>query len=91
MEFNYPRTYNWQGSFRGLRNPMNSWAKSDSIFGIGSEADMRKQFDKVVASWEKELQQNHDAIYAEDVKYWLEDNGVFAYHDNEDDERGYFE
>lgn len=26
------RTFNWEGALRGLRNPMNSWAKSDSTF-----------------------------------------------------------
>lgn len=29
------RIFNMEGAFRGLRNPMNSWDKSDSIFGIG--------------------------------------------------------
>lgn len=29
------RVFNMEGAFRGLRNPMNSWDKSDSIFGIG--------------------------------------------------------
>lgn len=88
MEFNNPRTYNWQGSFRGLRNPKNSWDKSDSIFGIGSCRDMRKQFDKVAPLWEKEFAERG---IDEDAKFWLEDNGVFAYHYNEDDEEGYYE
>ena len=26
------RTFNWEGALRGLRNPMNSWVKSDSTF-----------------------------------------------------------
>lgn len=26
------RTFNWQSALRGMRNPMNSWAKSDSTF-----------------------------------------------------------
>ena len=26
------RPFNWEGAIRGLRNPMNSWAKSDSTF-----------------------------------------------------------
>jgi len=28
---------NFEGAFRGLRNPMNSWNKSDSYFGITPE------------------------------------------------------
>lgn len=26
------RTFNWEGALRGMRNPMNSWTKSDSTF-----------------------------------------------------------
>lgn len=29
--------FNFDGAFRGLRNPMNSWAKSDSKFGLDSK------------------------------------------------------
>ena len=34
MKFEKTETFNWQGAFRGMRNPMNSWSKSDS-FKIG--------------------------------------------------------
>jgi len=32
MQFKNTRAYNFEGSFRGMRNPMNSWDKSDSQF-----------------------------------------------------------
>lgn len=32
MELNYTNVYNFEGAFRGMRAPMNSWKKSDSIF-----------------------------------------------------------
>ena len=32
MELNYTNVYNFEGAFRGMRAPMNSWNKSDSIF-----------------------------------------------------------
>lgn len=32
------RIFNWEGALRGLRNPMNSWAKSDSIFDENGNA-----------------------------------------------------
>ena len=32
MELNYTNVYNFEGAFRGMRAPMNSWDKSDSIF-----------------------------------------------------------
>lgn len=30
MKFELTNTYNFEGAFRGLRNPLNSWNKSDS-------------------------------------------------------------
>lgn len=34
MKFENTRVYNFEGALRGMRNPMNSWDKSDSYFGI---------------------------------------------------------
>ena len=34
MQFKNTRVYNFEGAFRGMRNPMNSWNKSDSFFGL---------------------------------------------------------
>ena len=36
MKFEATRVYNFEGSFHGMRNPMNSWDKSDSYFGLVS-------------------------------------------------------
>ena len=45
MELNYTSVYNFEGAFRGMRAPMNSWDKSDSIFtndkAIIGENDLR--------------------------------------------------
>ena len=45
MELNYTSVYNFEGAFRGMRAPMNSWDKSDSIFTndktIIGETDLR--------------------------------------------------
>ena len=34
MKFENTRAYNFEGSLHGMRNPMNSWDRSDSFFGI---------------------------------------------------------
>jgi len=34
MEFSNSEVFNFEGAFRGMRNPMNSWDKSDSVFGV---------------------------------------------------------
>ena len=33
------QTYGWESAIRGMRNPMNSWEKSDSIFNAGFGSD----------------------------------------------------
>jgi hypothetical protein len=35
--------YGWEAAIRGARNPMNSWVKSDTTFGLGEDyySDMR--------------------------------------------------
>ena len=42
MKFNNVRVCNFENALRGMRNPLNSWAKSDSEFGI-LPADMVKE------------------------------------------------
>lgn len=32
MKFEHTEVFNFEGALRGMRNPMNSWAKSDSIW-----------------------------------------------------------
>ena len=34
MKFEHTSVTNMEGALRGMRNPMNSWSKSDSIFGV---------------------------------------------------------
>lgn len=34
MDFKNTHIYNFEGSFYGMRNPKNSWDKSDSFFGV---------------------------------------------------------
>lgn len=33
MKIENTETYGWEAAIRGMRNPMNSWDKSDSVFG----------------------------------------------------------
>lgn len=33
IKLEHVRTLNWEGSLRGMRNPLESWHKSDTIFG----------------------------------------------------------
>ena len=68
----------FEAAFRGLRNPMNSWDKSDSRFGISSSPYNDDDYDATATyinsnfiehsqEWEKEF---------ETINNWLLENGV---------------
>lgn len=50
MKFEKTQVSNFEGAFRGMRNPLNSWDKSDSFFGFldYDEVDSREE---VVDTW----------------------------------------
>ena len=37
IKLEHTATFNWEGAIRGMRNPMNSWDKSDSFVGCGTD------------------------------------------------------
>lgn len=43
------QVFNFEGALRGLRNPLESWDKSDSYFGLCSPTDSHAQ--DVAAAW----------------------------------------
>lgn len=54
MQFKNTRTYNFEGAFRGMRNPMNSWDRSDSQFCL-TDIFMDDTLTEVCDAWiEKE-------------------------------------
>ena len=69
MKFENTETFNFEGALRGMRNPLNSWAKSDSIFdiyceheGYGSEC-----IDEVAEKWADHLLK--DKAYEDEKDY----------------------
>ena len=79
----FERTYvsNFENAFRGLRNPLESWAKSDSVFGIGHVYDDNDD-DWFVAEAYCEANninvRNDDLYYDKEEEYaeWLRNNGI---------------
>ena len=82
MKFEQTRVMNFEGAFRGLRNPLESWKKSDSYFGIAEleycdydyevatdyiNANEKYDFDEEYKKWDEANER-----YAE----WLRKNGV---------------
>lgn len=57
LKIEHTETYGWEAAIRGMRNPMNSWDKSDSgvkeIYGIGYEFVVGKNDLKLMKSLAK--------------------------------------
>ena len=51
MKFANTQVMNFQGAFRGLRNPLESWAKSDSFFGLINIEYDNYEVDDVISAW----------------------------------------
>ena len=100
MKFELTNVYNFEGAFHGLRNPMNSWDRSDSCFGI-TDIYNTDQLTDVCDAWielENEGRrergaeeyshnmENYNEYYNVLDKYenWLTDNGVLSSNDNYD-------
>ena len=98
MQFSNTKTYNFEGSIRGMRNPMNSWDKSDSLFGIVDVYDSDALTD-VCDAWiefenQKRIKNNLEPYsynMEESHKYyeillqcnkWLMSNGILSANDN---------
>ena len=73
MKFENIKVFNFENSFRGMRNPKNSWDKSDSIFSNSNSNS--NDIDKLIIAWEN----NKKAVIRlkENEEYidWLYRNG----------------
>lgn len=86
MQFDNTRTFNWEGAFHGMRAPLESWAKSDSMFGI---APMESTYDlEMLNTWrDKEYpdgfntEQERTAYNAEKIS-WIDNNGILRCDNN---------
>ena len=86
MKFEHTEISNFENAFRGLRNPLESWSKSDSKFGISNCDDCDEDL-LVAMEW---LQQEigYIPVEEEDDEYddkldkhidWLNTNGVLKW------------
>lgn len=62
MEFKNTEVFNFEGALRGMRNPMNSWSKSDSYYGCSEEKYCDKCYDDCI------VYNNNYIIGANDMK-----------------------
>lgn len=81
IEITNVEVFNFEGAFRGLRNPMNSWDKSDSYFGLNSLDYLGDNAAEVIENWieqENKEYKNSEDYYEVFDKYeqWLLSQGV---------------
>ena len=75
---------NFEGAFRGLRNPLESWEKSDSFFGLRilNYSDKNSEFNIVIKDWTAwDGHKPEDKDYEEHLierENWLTDNGFLV-------------
>lgn len=87
MKFENTWTGNWEGAFRGLRHPMESYAKSDSDFGIAESDEWLKEVVNDVAynyvqdkeNYEEEKENTKDWLYENGILYWGKNIADYAF------------
>lgn len=77
MKFEHTDVYNFENAFRGLRNPKNSWNKSDSLFGIVNiDQEMDNAAAEIAFKWYS-IKDNNKCLDQYNNK--LLDNGILQY------------
>ena len=82
MKIEKIRTYGWESALMGMRNPKDSWDKSDSAFGIADIEYTDVDYD-IAYLWAKNelnetLSYDDDNIDKKTNEYdeWLIENGI---------------
>ena len=88
MKIEKIRTYGWESALMGMRNPKDSWDKSDSAFGIADVEYTDVDYD-IAYLWAKNelnetLSYDDDDIDKKTNEYdeWLIENGIINQNDN---------
>lgn len=80
MKFENIKVFNFEGALRGMRNPKNSWNKSDSFFGLVNIDYSENDFD-VAYTWAESVMEDEEDEGKKDeiAKHydeWLIKNGL---------------
>ena len=86
MKFENTEVFNFEGAFRGMRNPLASWHKSDSIFYMDCEHEYSESAVEVAHAWAEKMTEDlekdtdnyieaHDQAFEEKLD-WLYENGL---------------
>ena len=82
MKFENTEVTNFEGAFRGLRNPLESWKKSDSKFGIDYIYSSTLDYDMADLYCQKagiSITEDHYDEIASEYARWIKDNGILKW------------
>lgn len=87
MKFKRSWTGNWENAFHGLRHPMESYAKSDSAFGIAENDEWLNEVVNDAAynyvqdkeNYEEEKENTKDWLYENGILYWGKNVADYAF------------
>ena len=83
MEFKKSWTGNWENAFHGLRHPMESYAKSDSAFGIAESDEWLKEVaNEVIYSYNEDPEdifEEREKIYDKGILQWGKYTAEYAF------------
>ena len=93
MVFAHTEVFNFEGALRGMRNPLNSWAKSDSVFSIECDHEGMYNSDEIADAWADyrlkdatfATEEQHDEEWEsvrDEAQAWLWDNGMTCVSDH---------
>ena len=74
MKFEHVEVFNFENALRGMRNPLNSWNRIDSLFGVGSHDEFTDAVGTCISKWHPE-EENLDQETID--HFW--NNGVVRY------------
>lgn len=70
MQLKNIKVFNFEGAFRGMRNPMNSWNKSDSYFGFNNIDAPSDEHEEVIDAWVRQKFKQKDIIVESESQIW---------------------
>ena len=89
MRFEHAQVCGFEGALRGMRNPLASWKRTDSLYGLEKYDDMPEFH--VAASW---VEATNPDLDKNDYKYevlqdkyaeWLRNNGILKFDEEKND------
>jgi hypothetical protein len=56
MKFENINVYNFENALRGMRNPLDSWHRADSLYGVGTYDECADAVAECIATWHPEAE-----------------------------------